>query len=177
MEDRDLTDAAEILACARAQGVAVSLNGDRIVLEGYRPRPTWLVSVVSESKAEIVAELRRTVGGGWPWLFEERVSHVMRLRNLPRVEAERVAYEMVLVEFLNRNCADTPSDRCAWCGTRDARLHPAADRSGRTPFMAAQLLLGGMAGGPPRRGDRHARRDGNHGAELVKETGGTGRRQ
>jgi hypothetical protein len=127
VEDRDLTDAAEILACARAQGVAVSLNGDRIVLEGYRPRPTWLVSVVSESKAEIVAELRRTVGGGWPWLFEERVSHVMRLRNLPRVEAERVAYEMVLVEFLNRNCADTPSDRCAWCGkpeTRDSILLP-----------------------------------------------------
>jgi hypothetical protein len=122
-----MTDAAEILACARAQGVAVSLNGDRIVLEGDRPRPTWLVSVVSESKAEIVAELRRTVGDGWPWLFEERVAHVMRLRNLPQVEAKRAAYEIVLAEFLNRTYPDTPSDRCAWCRkpeTRDSILLP-----------------------------------------------------
>jgi hypothetical protein len=122
-----MTDAAEILACARAHGVAVSLKGDRIVLEGDRPRPTWLVSVVSESQAEIVAELRRTVGDGWPWLFEERVAHDMRHRNLPRVEAKRAAFDIVLVEFLNRNHANTPSDRCAWCGrpeTADDTLLP-----------------------------------------------------
>ena len=111
-----MTDAAEILACARAQGVAVSLKGDRIVLEGDRPCPTWLVSVVSESKAEIVVELRRTIGDGWPWLFEERVAHVMRLRNLPQVEAERAAYEIVLVEFLNASHPDTDPNRCGQCG-------------------------------------------------------------
>jgi hypothetical protein len=48
--------------------------------------------------------------------FEARVDTVMRVRSLPRLEAERAAYEIVLVEFLNRTYPDTPSDGCAWCG-------------------------------------------------------------
>jgi hypothetical protein len=114
-----MTDAAEILTCTRAHGVAVRLKGDRLILEGDRPRPTWLLPVVSESKAEIVAELRRTVGGGWPWLFEERVAYVMRLRDLPRAEAERAAYDIVLVEFLNVTHPDTDPTRCGQCGARE----------------------------------------------------------
>ena len=51
----------------------------------------------------------------------------MRARSLPRLEAERVAYEIVLVEFLNRTYPNTASDRCACCGrpeTPDATLLP-----------------------------------------------------
>jgi hypothetical protein len=51
----------------------------------------------------------------------------MSLRNLPRVEAERVAFQIILVEFLNRTYPDTPSDRRAWCcrsETRDSILLP-----------------------------------------------------
>jgi hypothetical protein len=59
--------------------------------------------------------------------FEDRTIVVQRVRNLPLAEAERVAFEIVLVEFLNATHSSTPSDRCARCGkpeTPDATLLP-----------------------------------------------------
>jgi hypothetical protein len=47
--------------------------------------------------------------------FETRVDVIMRMRGLPRLEAEPSAYEAVLIEFLNATHPDTPSDRCAHC--------------------------------------------------------------
>jgi hypothetical protein len=48
--------------------------------------------------------------------FETCVAVIMRMRNLPRLEAERGAYEAVLIEFLNATHPDTPSNHCAHCG-------------------------------------------------------------
>jgi hypothetical protein len=52
------------------------------------------------------------------WLreFEDRTILVQRVRNLPQAEAERVAFDIVLVEFLNATHPDTDPNRCAWCG-------------------------------------------------------------
>jgi hypothetical protein len=63
----------------------------------------------------------------WRCFFEEKRDLVERVRGLSRPEAERVAFQIVLVEFLNRTYPDTPSDRCAWCDrpeTRDSILLP-----------------------------------------------------
>lgn len=40
----------------------------------------------------------------------------MRIRGQPRLEAERAAFENLLVAHLNRTFSDTRSDRCACCG-------------------------------------------------------------
>jgi hypothetical protein len=60
------------------------------------------------------------IAARWHRRFEDGTIVVQRVRNLPRAEAERAAYEIVLVEFLNHNYPDTPSDRCAWCGLAEA---------------------------------------------------------
>jgi hypothetical protein len=65
--------------------------------------------------------------------FEHHVANIMRVRNLPRPEAERVAYEIVVVEFLNASHPDTAPHICGHCGqheTRDSVLLPigASDR-------------------------------------------------
>jgi hypothetical protein len=55
------------------------------------------------------------------------VETVMNTRGLPRSEAERIAYEILLVEQLNATHPDTPSDRCVHCGkpeTPDETLRP-----------------------------------------------------
>ena len=52
----------------------------------------------------------------WLCFFEEKVELVERVRGLPRLEAERVAYEIVLVEFLNATHPNTDPSRCAECG-------------------------------------------------------------
>jgi hypothetical protein len=49
-------------------------------------------------------------------IFERHVATVMRVRNLPRLEAERAAFDIVLVERLNATHPDTDPNRCAWCG-------------------------------------------------------------
>jgi hypothetical protein len=54
--------------------------------------------------------------GEWRVRFEMAVLDVMRLRNLPRAEAEKAAYENVVIEFLNATHPNTLTDRCVWCG-------------------------------------------------------------
>ena len=41
------------------------------------------------------------LGGEWCRIFEDRVATVIGARSLPCLEAERAAYEIVLVVFLN----------------------------------------------------------------------------
>ena len=52
----------------------------------------------------------------WLRRLNAHVSTVMRVRGLPRLEAERVAYEIILVERLNATHPNTDPNRCAWCG-------------------------------------------------------------
>ena len=59
--------------------------------------------------------------------FETRVMALMGLRGLSHLEAERAAFDNLLVERLNATHPNTPSDRCAHCGakeTPDAVLKP-----------------------------------------------------
>ena len=75
----------------------------------------------------------------WRCFFEEKTDLAERVRGLPRLDAERAAFDIILVEFLNRTHPDTSSDRCAHCrrsetpdaillpigvGVRHAWLHP-----------------------------------------------------
>jgi hypothetical protein len=52
----------------------------------------------------------------WRSFFEEKADLVERVRGLPRPEAERAAFDIVLVEFLNATHPNTDPSRCAWCG-------------------------------------------------------------
>jgi hypothetical protein len=69
-------------------------------------------------KQAVVAELSRIAAAADEWrrIFEDHVATVMRVRRLPRPEAERAAYDIVVVEFLNATHPDTDPNRCAWCG-------------------------------------------------------------
>jgi hypothetical protein len=56
----------------------------------------------------------------WRCFFEEKTDLAERVRRLPRLEAERAAFDIILVEFLNRTRSDTDPNRCAWCGLTEA---------------------------------------------------------
>jgi hypothetical protein len=117
---------AEVLALAASHGVRVTLAlGDLRLEADHEPLAKALVAL-RDHKEAVVAELRRAAGE-WRRIFERHVARVMRIRGLPRIEAERAAYEVVLVEFLNIAHPDTPSNRCAHCGrpeTPGATLQP-----------------------------------------------------
>jgi hypothetical protein len=96
----------------------------------------------------------------WRCFFEEKTDLAERVRGLPRLDAERAVFDIILVEFLNRTHPDTDPNRCAHCGkcelpdatllpigvgVRHAWLHPgcwAAWREGRR--QAAIVTLAGM---------------------------------
>jgi hypothetical protein len=94
-----------------------------------RPRRSKRRSIeaLRDCKEVVVAELRRiaAAAGELRRSFERHVAFIMRMRNLLRPEAERLAFEAVLVDRLNAVFPDTRSDRCAHCGrpeTLDAVL-------------------------------------------------------
>jgi hypothetical protein len=55
----------------------------------------------------------------WLRKFEDRTIVVQGVRNLPLAQAERAAFDIILVEFLNATHPDTDPGRCAWCGKRE----------------------------------------------------------
>ena len=63
----------------------------------------------------------------WRRTFTDNVAAILRVRDIPRVEAEGVAFENTVTAFLDAGHLDTPSDRCAHCGRREepgATLRP-----------------------------------------------------
>jgi hypothetical protein len=63
----------------------------------------------------------------WRKTFADNVSTILRARNIPHIEAEKVAFENTVTAFLNASHPNTPSDRCAHCGkpeTSGAPLQP-----------------------------------------------------
>ena len=52
----------------------------------------------------------------WRKVFAAGVEAVLRARDVPRVEAERVAFANTVTAFLNATHSSTLSDRCAHCG-------------------------------------------------------------
>jgi hypothetical protein len=57
-------------------------------------------------------------------IFEAHLSTIMRVRGLPRREAEQAAFENTIVDHLNSSHPNTLSDRCAHCGRRSETLLP-----------------------------------------------------
>jgi hypothetical protein len=63
----------------------------------------------------------------WRRTFADNVAAVLRVRNIPHIEAEKVAFENTAIEFLNATHPDTDPNRCAHCGgaeTPDSVLRP-----------------------------------------------------
>ena len=117
----------------------------------------------SRHKAEIVALLRPGRDGwsaeDWQVYFDERAGIFEFDVGLPRVEAEARAFACCVVEWLNRNPAQSPPGLCLGCGVAaraaghwspkclhwaPARCRPAVHRARRTgrerkcPFWAGR---------------------------------------
>jgi hypothetical protein len=56
--------------------------------------------------------------------FEGHVATIMRVRGLPRSEAEQLSFENTLIDHLNATRPDPLSDRCAYCGRPSESLLP-----------------------------------------------------
>jgi hypothetical protein len=60
----------------------------------------------------------------WFRRFEDRTIVVQRVHNLPQAEAEREAFQHLVIEYLNETHPNTNPRVCAHCGAPDLPLTP-----------------------------------------------------
>jgi hypothetical protein len=106
----------------------------------------------------------------WRRALAEKVETIVRLRGMTRHDAERAAFDIVVVEFLKRDASRHRSEslRPLW-RPRDLGRDLAADRMGRASRMAALRLFGAMADPATAQGRRRSRSPGR--CEVGAMTG------
>ena len=114
-------------------GVALSLEGDRIIAEGPEIVLTdETIDAIRQLKPQIRQLLRSQQANDWDtsdWkaFFDERAGILEYDHGLSRQAAERRAFECTIVEWLNQHTEPSDPGPCAWCGgaeTSDARVVP-----------------------------------------------------
>jgi hypothetical protein len=122
--------ALEALQSALRMGVMVDLDGEDLILEADQEPPAAVLASIRQQKQAIVALLRRQrqdrLAEDWTEFFGQRAD-IAQSRGLPREQAEAVAFDCCLVEWLNRNPVRSPPGQCLWCGrpeNADANVVP-----------------------------------------------------
>jgi len=103
--------AADALKAARAAGIQLGVDGEDLALTASVPPPATVIDLLASHKAEVVALLRLSRDGwsaqDWQVFFDERAGIVEFDAGLPRAEAEAHAFACCVVEWLNRNPAQS----------------------------------------------------------------------
>jgi hypothetical protein len=115
-------NAIAALRSASANGIYVALEGTDLILDAALPPPQDVVDALKCNKAEIIALLwtEKSCWSHEEWLafFDERAAIVEFDGGLPRDEAERMAYEECVNEWLRRHPVNLMPEVCHAC--RDA---------------------------------------------------------
>ncbi len=128
--------AIEALRLARENGVLLGIAGTDLILDADREPAPRVLEALRRHKAGIVTLLTAADGDwtaeDWRVFYDERVGIAEFDGGQPRADAEALAFESCIVEWLNRNPAPSDPERCAWCG------EPDVSGSAVLPFGAKQ---------------------------------------
>ena len=114
-------------------GVALSLDGDRIIADGPDSVLTdETIDAIRQLKPQIRHLLQSQQANGWDssdWkaFFDERAGILEYDHGLSRQAAEARAFECTIVDWLNQHPEPSDPDRCARCGAKEtceARVVP-----------------------------------------------------
>lgn len=112
--------AFQALKAARAAGVEIGIDGDALTLDAVAAPSASVLELLSRHKAGVIALLRIGSDGwsgeDWLALFDERAAIAEFDGGLARHIAEHRAFACCVEEWLDRNPAPSPSDRCLSCG-------------------------------------------------------------
>ena len=112
--------AVKALALARERGVRVSVSGADLILDAEREPEPKVLEAIRRNKAEIVALLvvdnDEWTAEDWKAFFDERAGIAEFDGGQSREQAEAMAFESCVVEWMNRHPCRTDPGRCAACG-------------------------------------------------------------
>jgi hypothetical protein len=116
------------LRSARAVGVRVWIDGDHLELEAPAPPPQAVLDLLSQHKADILWLLRPANDGSsaedWRVFFDERSAIAEFEGGLLRAEAEALAFDCCVAEWINRNPTPSAPGRCLACGGGERECDP-----------------------------------------------------
>lgn len=111
------------LRAARAAGIEVVAEGDRLRVKAPAPPPPDVVEDLKRQKAEILRLLRREVGTwsaeDWQAYFDERAGIAEHDGGHPREAAEALALEGCIAEWLDQHPVCSDPRWCFVCGLPD----------------------------------------------------------
>jgi hypothetical protein len=112
--------AAQALRAAREAGVQVEVGGDGLKLTAATRPPQDVVDDLKRHKAEVMALLRREQSAwtaeDWRAYFDERAGIAEYDGGLSRKEAEALAFEGCVAEWLDQHPVRSSPDWCLVCG-------------------------------------------------------------
>lgn len=120
-------NAAETIRVAEESGIRLEIADTDLILDADLEPPVDVVDAIRRHKAEII-ELLAPTGDRWTaeeWraFFDERAGIAEFDGGRTRAEAEAIAFESCVVEWLNRHRVQSDPDRCAWCEKPDPDGH------------------------------------------------------
>ena len=119
--------AVEAIRLAEENGVHVGVAGADLILDADQEPTPQVLEAIRRNKAGIVALLTKAEGDwtaeDWRAFYGERAGIAEFDRGRTRAEAEALAFECCVVEWLNRHPQHSDLGRCAWCERPDREGH------------------------------------------------------
>jgi hypothetical protein len=116
--------AVETLRLAEENGVRLGVAGSDLILDADREPAPRVLEALRRHKAGIVALLTAPEGDwtaeDWRAHFDERAGVAEFNGRQTRADAEAVAFECCIINWLNRHPEHSDPGRCAWCGNGDS---------------------------------------------------------
>ena len=119
--------AVEALRLARENGVRLGVAGGDLILDADREPAPRVLEALRQHKAGIVALLTAAEGDwtaqDWRVFYDELAGIAEFDGGQTQADAEALAFECCIVEWLNRHPQHSDPGRCAWCGKPDRDGH------------------------------------------------------
>src|SRR5262245_7385613 len=111
---------ADALRAAHAAGVSITVDGDDLMLEAAIPPPPAVLYDLSRHKADIVVLLRpgrdSWTAADWQAFYDERAGIAEHDGGLSREQAEALALDHCVAEWLMRHPMQSIPGSCLGCG-------------------------------------------------------------
>ena len=162
---------AEIIALAKKRGVAVEVFFGKLRVHAESEPDESLVRLLRDNRQAIIDAFleAETEPDRWRRLLAEKIETIVKMRGLPRPDAEAEAFRHIVIEYLNETHPNTDPRVCAHCRGPDLPLTPILAVWGRQSSCVASSALprpmGRALAGPrrsrrsPRWGSRSRHRD------------------
>ena len=112
--------AVEALHMARERGIRVRVSGADLILDAEREPAPRVLEAIRRHKASIINLLTAAEGNwtaeDWRAFYDERAGIAEFDGGQTRAEAEALAFECCIVEWLNLHPQRSNPGRCVWCG-------------------------------------------------------------